>query len=302
MFFPDLTCAAARDWVLGEICRVVETYEVKWIKLDCNHDFAPDPNGEAHRGRIESWFAILDEIARRFPDLVLEGCASGGMRSDILMASQFHTHFLSDTVDPIDTIRIGMSTLGRLPPRLTGKWAVIYPTGGGFTLYERPAGDTGDLVLCPAIATSRVVSSVSAGLRHAVGDDRRAGTVGQLAGLPRALRREVAGHLEFYKRHRKFIQNSIGIPLTRRGAPGEARRRWRRFNSAASDFRSNLCFVYNLGSAGAASTRASRGLGAAGRYAVRDEQGRLLVQLGRRSRPHARWRRTGTTARVCTRE
>src|SRR5512132_733572 len=131
----------------SEMVRLIETYRLSWLTIDATQNTLADHRKRAHELRIRALHEILDEIAERYPDLIIEGCASGGLRADLLTASHFHTHFLSDTVDPIEDLRIAMSVSASLPPRMINRWAVLYPTNHGWTIYNRDAFDTGDLIL-----------------------------------------------------------------------------------------------------------------------------------------------------------
>ncbi|MEN6520580.1 MAG: glycoside hydrolase family 36 protein [Armatimonadota bacterium] len=245
--YPDFMNPEARNWVFSEICRVVETYGVKWLKVDCNFDFSHDPHKLGHQSRLQVWHGILDEISNNYPSLVVEGCSSGGLRNDLLATSYFYTNFLSDTVDPVDTIRIGMSGLSRLAPRKTSKWVVLYPTGNGWTPYGNDGLDTGDLVLCPATATADKVSSYHIDFALRAGMTGVMGIAGNIAGLDSKMRGLLAEYVAFYKDNREFIQNSIAIPLTPI-EPLDNRRGISVIQLSDRNFKRSMLFVYNIDS------------------------------------------------------
>lgn len=99
-----LASKEARDWAMSIIDRIAGEYGAKWIKFDYNLDPAPGCNAEGHgHGKGDGLYAhylgyyqLLDEIHRKYPDVVIENCASGGLRMDIEMASHCHFNFLSD--------------------------------------------------------------------------------------------------------------------------------------------------------------------------------------------------------------
>lgn len=243
--YPDLTMPQVRDWMYSEMVRVVEDYRLRWLKLDCNTDFGPDPDGAGHRTRLGYLYEMLDALAERFPGLILEGCASGGLRNDLVTASHFDTHFLSDTVAPVDLIRITMSSHRRLPPQMMEKWAVIYPTGLGFTPYSCEPGDTGDLVLCPLNAKAQVVHSYHLDLAVRAAMTGPFGVSGNIAGLSTGLKEQLARHIRFYKRHRDFIASSTLIPLTA-VEPLNKQGGMPILQLAGPDFRRNMIIIYNL--------------------------------------------------------
>lgn len=245
--YPDLLQPEAAEWVYAEMGRLVQAYGVKWLKVDCNHDFSSDPHGDGHVPRMKQWYALVDRLAAAFPDLVIEGCASGGLRNDLATAGHFATHFLSDTTDPIDLVRIGMSATYRLAPRMSSKWAVIYPTGGGFTPYGHAPFDTGDMVLCPRIPTAEKISSYSIDFAFHAAMPGILGVSGNIAGLNDRLKRRAAEHIAFYKTRRDFIQNSFAVPLTPI-RPLDDRKGVAAIQLFGKDFRENLLFVYNIDS------------------------------------------------------
>ena len=275
-YYPNLLNPDVRDWVMSEMVRLIETYGVRWFTIDCNHNFSPDPENCAHELRMKALYEILDEIAERYPDLILEGCASGGLRADLLTASHFHTHFLSDTVDPVDIIRIGMSVASSLPPRMMNRWAILYPTNRGWTIYNREAFDTADLVLSPATGLADKVSSYRLNFAVRAAMTGVMGIGGNIAGLDDDLRCELAGHIRFYKEHRDFIQNSVAIPLT----PVESiekRSGVSAIQLSDREFNRNMLFIYNIASRLRSVKVSPLNLDEAESYDVLDEQGQRIV-------------------------
>ncbi len=99
-----LASKAGREWAMSVIDRIAGEYGAKWIKFDYNLDPAPGCNADGHdHGKGDGLYAhylgyyrLLDEIHRKYPDVVIENCASGGLRMDIEIASHCHYNFLSD--------------------------------------------------------------------------------------------------------------------------------------------------------------------------------------------------------------
>lgn len=98
-----------QQWVRNMLDRYIREHGVKYIRYDFNVD--PLPYWDAHdkpnrRGmsqllHIKGFYAVIDWIRARHPDVVLEGCAGGGRRIDLETARRFHTFWISDnTVDP----------------------------------------------------------------------------------------------------------------------------------------------------------------------------------------------------------
>lgn len=115
----DFGLPEARTWAVDLMVAGVERWSLGWIKWDMNfHDFRPffagDERGELAFAR-GVWEA-MDELRRRCPALILEGCASGGNRIDIEILNRCHTYWISDQTISPDIVRATMSGARRLLP------------------------------------------------------------------------------------------------------------------------------------------------------------------------------------------
>jgi len=94
----------SREWALSVIDRILGEYGVKWIKFDFNLDPAVGCNAHHHDhtkgdglySHYTGYYGLLKEVHRKYPDVVLENCSSGGLRMDIEMLSHTHCTHLSD--------------------------------------------------------------------------------------------------------------------------------------------------------------------------------------------------------------
>lgn len=244
-YYPNLELPAAYDYTLGEISRVVETYSLAWMKIDFNHPVGPDPTGAESSGYYAAWYRLLGELRGKFPKTIFEGCASGGMRTDINTVSRFPTHFLSDSIEPIDVIRISEGAMLRLTPGRLGKWLGLRNVGKTIPEYGQKAEDIGTSVVAPggALWTGarvwdlRFVAAASlCGLPGLTGD------VSSLEPETRAVLREV---IAFYKSHRRFIARCVGFMLTP-PKPIEDRTGWSAVQLQPPGEEKSLVFVYRL--------------------------------------------------------
>lgn len=93
-----------REWALQQIGRLVEKFGAKWVKFDFNLDPGYGCDREEHgHGKEDGlyqhymgYYRFLDELHRRYPDVVWENCSSGGLRLDLGMLKHTHFTFLSD--------------------------------------------------------------------------------------------------------------------------------------------------------------------------------------------------------------
>ncbi len=95
---------AGREWAMETVDRILGEYGAKWIKFDFNLDpgFGCDRTDHEHSAgdglyaHYMGYYQFLDEIRRKYPDVVVENCSSGGLRGDIEMMSHCTVGFLAD--------------------------------------------------------------------------------------------------------------------------------------------------------------------------------------------------------------
>lgn len=104
---------------------------IRYIKNDFNQTAGigcDDPNSfsEGIRQETEAFYGFIDQIREKYPDLVIETCASGGMRADNGAMRHFHLYSSSDQEffwnNP--SILAGMMTCTQ--PEKCGVWAYPY--------------------------------------------------------------------------------------------------------------------------------------------------------------------------------
>jgi alpha-galactosidase len=196
----DLVQQAAGNFLLDEISRLVETYKLAWMKIDFNLEMGREADGLA--GYYQAWYELLGRLRSRFPDIFFEGCASGGMRLDLNTLRHFDGHFLSDTVNPVDMLRITQGALLRVPAGRLTRWAVLR------------SGEWPDQVIAPEGANwdKAFVADVDFICRAAL--PGMFGYSGDLAGLSSQIKQRLRQHSEFYKNWREFMTWSICHLLT----------------------------------------------------------------------------------------
>lgn len=210
--YPDLTQAAAYEYILGEMSRLVETYRLAWMKVDFNFELGDDR--AALSGYYARWYALMDALRGRFPATFFEGCASGGLRSDLATLAHFDGHFLSDTVEPVDALRITQGALLRLPPGRLAKWACLRSAGRSVVSYGSTPERTAETILAPWNASWATSISASVDFAARVALPGMFGLSGDLAGLPDWARERLRHHVAFFKRWRDFIAGSVAHLLT----------------------------------------------------------------------------------------
>ena len=266
--YPDLTQRAAYDYILGEMSRLVETYRLAWMKVDFNFELGDDAT--ALSTYYARWYALLDELRSRFPAVFFEGCASGGMRTDLNTLAHFDGHFLSDTVEPVDVLRISQGALLRLPPGRLTKWACLRSAGRAVTPYDLLPEDAPETILAPANAGWTTSVSVDVDFAARVALVGMFGLSGDLAGLPAWARARLRRHVAFCKHWRSFIAGAVAHLLTPI-RPRADRQGWAAIQLQEPQGDRSLLFVYRLDAATGRCQIRLRGLADDRRYTLADE-------------------------------
>ncbi len=107
----DLTKKEVQEFIVASVSRVLSIPNLTYLKWDFNRPLGevPGNNGAYMMDYMKGLYAVLKEIRRRFPNALLENCASGGNRFDYGMLRYFDQSWLSDCTDSFERIRIERS-------------------------------------------------------------------------------------------------------------------------------------------------------------------------------------------------
>jgi len=271
----DLAQPAACAYLRGEIGRLVETYGLAWMKLDFNFTLDADSTGAELADYTTAWYRLLDEVHAAYPGTFFEGCSSGAMRGDLAMLTHVDGHFLSDTVHPVDVLRIAQGAWLRLPPGRLGHWTVVRSAGKAAPQYGKTAADSPATVLTPCGALWEPAESVDLTFALLAAMPGMFGVSGDLAGLSTDARARLREGIAFYKRWRRLITGAVAHLLTP-PEPLTTREGWVGVQLQGVVDDTSLVFLYRLGMAGARPPMRLWGLEPAEQYLVRsglDEAG-----------------------------
>lgn len=103
----DLSQRAVQDFIIDSLSHLFNSADIKYCKWDMNRIFS-DCYSQAleadrqlelmHRYQI-GLYRCMREITERYPDILFEGCASGGNRFDLGILSYFPQIWVSDDTD-----------------------------------------------------------------------------------------------------------------------------------------------------------------------------------------------------------
>ncbi|MGW2283253.1 glycoside hydrolase family 36 protein [Streptomyces phaeochromogenes] len=130
----DLRHPAARAHLDKTVDRLVGDWGVGYLKLDYNivvdpgtcapGDIAP---GAGLLGHAQAYLDWLSEVLDRYPGLVIENCASGGMRMDGATLAVTQLQSTSDQQDPLRFPPIAAAAPTAVPPEQGAVWAYPQP-------------------------------------------------------------------------------------------------------------------------------------------------------------------------------
>lgn len=130
-YLLDLRSPAARGHLDAAVDRLVSELGVGYFKLDYNvtPGSGTDLNAPSvghglleHNRALLTW---LESVLDRHPELVLENCGSGALRSDFAMLGRLQLQSTSDQQDPLLYPAIAVASLAHVLPEQAAHWA--YP-------------------------------------------------------------------------------------------------------------------------------------------------------------------------------
>lgn len=105
----DLSRPEVQDYVIESVAGILNSCNIRYVKWDMNRIFSDyyssalpsDRQGEIAHRYVLGLYRCMKELTERFPDVLFEGCASGGNRFDLGILSYFPQIWASDNTDAI---------------------------------------------------------------------------------------------------------------------------------------------------------------------------------------------------------
>ena len=112
----DLTNPEVGEFLISKMTEVFSSCNLKYVKWDYNRNITDMygktliNQGEFFHRYITGFYHIVSTLVRRFPNILFEGCASGGNRFDLGMLCFFPQIWTSDNTDYLERIYIQRGT------------------------------------------------------------------------------------------------------------------------------------------------------------------------------------------------
>ncbi|KAK7207355.1 Melibiase-domain-containing protein [Myxozyma melibiosi] len=122
----NLALTDVQDYIINAISKLLRSASIFYVKWDLNRGIHESPTPD-HHSYILGLYRVLHELTTRFPDVLFEGCGSGGGRFDPGMLHYFPQIWTSDCNDALDRISIQLGTSVVYPASTMGAHISVVP-------------------------------------------------------------------------------------------------------------------------------------------------------------------------------
>jgi alpha-galactosidase len=135
-FHLNLALPEAQDWAIATVGELIERLDIRWSRWDYNIEPNPfwrsvDPTGAIQFAYMKGLYRVLDTLMARYPNWMVETCASGGRRFDLGTIRRAHTCWFSDHTTYPEVCRHMQARANRfLPGHLLNSSVAVGPGHG----------------------------------------------------------------------------------------------------------------------------------------------------------------------------
>lgn len=197
----DLCRKEVQDYIIDKVNATLKSAPIRYVKWDMNRPltdaFSPalsGPDGKREQGRFfHAWtlglYRVLKEVTEANPDILFEGCASGGNRFDLGILCYMPQIWTSDDTDAYERMKIQTGTSYGYPPGVMGCHVSAVPNHQ--TARSTPIETRFDVAAFGILGYELDLTLVSP-----------------------AEKKAIAAQIEFYKKHRRLFQQGTFLRLT----------------------------------------------------------------------------------------
>lgn len=123
----DLSRKEVCDYVIEAVSKVLRCGYIRYVKWDMNRNITDTPcEGYYHRYAL-GLYRLMEGITRAFPNILFEGCCSGGGRFDPAVLAYMPQIWTSDNSDAISRLKIQYGTSMCYPVSTMGAHVTAVP-------------------------------------------------------------------------------------------------------------------------------------------------------------------------------
>ena len=117
----NLALPEVQNFIIDAISNIINSAPgISYIKWDNNRGMHEMPSPSTDHQYILGMYHVFDTLTSRFPDILWEGCASGGGRFDPGVLQYFPQIWTSDDTDAVERVTIQLGTSLAYPPSAMG--------------------------------------------------------------------------------------------------------------------------------------------------------------------------------------
>ncbi|KAF2159942.1 glycoside hydrolase family 36 protein [Zasmidium cellare ATCC 36951] len=125
----NLALPEVQEFVLSTVHRILDSANIQYIKWDNNRGIHEMPSPATDHAYILGLYRIIDNLTTTYPDVLWEGCASGGGRFDAGLLHYWPQSWASDDTDASNRLTIQLGTSLAYPPSAMGCHVSAVPNG-----------------------------------------------------------------------------------------------------------------------------------------------------------------------------
>lgn len=118
-----------QDFIIGFVSRLLDSANIQYVKWDNNRGMHELARPADNYDYILGLYRVIDNLTTRYPNILWEGCASGGGRFDAGLLHYWPQHWTSDNTDGANRLTIQMGTSLVYPPSAMGCHISAVPNG-----------------------------------------------------------------------------------------------------------------------------------------------------------------------------
>ncbi|KAI0389207.1 glycoside hydrolase family 36 protein [Xylariaceae sp. FL0594] len=125
----NLGMREVQDYIVSTIESVLDSANVRYIKWDNNRGMHELSSPAANHAYMLGLYSVIERLTTAHPEILWEGCASGGGRFDAGILHYFPQSWTSDNTDGLERLSIQFGTSFAYPPSAMGCHVSRVPNG-----------------------------------------------------------------------------------------------------------------------------------------------------------------------------
>lgn len=125
----NVSLPAVQDFIISTVSRIIDSGKISYVKWDNNRGMHELSHPSDDYNYILGLYRVIDNLTSKYPDILWEGCASGGGRFDAGLLHYWPQHWTSDNTDAAQRLTIQLGTSLVYPPSAMGCHISAVPNG-----------------------------------------------------------------------------------------------------------------------------------------------------------------------------